>query len=323
MKRPSGFTPQRPTTPEPTRQESPRQERPRRPRRADDAERSVAASEVADATVASAHPTEPIPLPGARTDPAGPEHAPSLREARRNRKKVERAEVKRFTAHSRRRRRGWLIAGGGIVGLALVASALAYTPILSVRAIQVEGAERVSSDAIVADLSSQLGSPFPMVDESAIKAALVTYPLIESYSVEARPPDTLIVRLVERTPVGVLDTGDGFMIVDAAGVVIESGPERPDGFPLIAVDGGLEAEGFTPAAETLRALPDELLARVDSVTATTADDVRFTLRDSDTTVVWGSAEQSGLKAYTLTALMSAQPDFDEYDVSSPSVAVVR
>lgn len=317
MKRPSGFTPQRPSTPEPATTEPDRREH---QGRSGDASRVATERNQAET---EQELTAPIPFTVSRDAPASSVRTPGLREARKQRKRIERAEVKRFTAHSRRRRRTWLIVAGGVVGLALLACALAYTPILSVRSIQVEGAERVSSDAIVADLAGQLGSPFPMVDESAIKAALVTYPLIESYSVEARPPSTLVVRLVERTPVGAIATGDGFTIVDAAGVVIESGPNRPATFPLIAVEGGIDADGFSPAAEVLRALPDELFARVDSVTATTTDDVRFTLRDSDTTVVWGSAEESGLKAYTLTALMKAQPGFDEYDVSSPSVAVVR
>jgi cell division protein FtsQ len=132
------------------------------------------------------------------------------REARKRRKRVEKAEVKRFTASSRRLRRNWLIGIGSILTLALVAVLAAYTPVLSVREIQVEGAFRVNSDAVVKDLSSQLGSPFPLVDDTAIKAALVQYPLIESYSVQARPPSTLIVRLVERTPVGALATATGF-----------------------------------------------------------------------------------------------------------------
>jgi cell division protein FtsQ len=312
MKRPSGFTPQRPSTAEPGREEPGKPTRAERPGRGS----------------SPAGPAEPIPFePASRQqidEPAERAHrSPGLREARRQRKRVERAEVRRFTAQSRRRRRTWLVALGGVVGLALITCLLAYTPILSVRTIQVEGAQRVSPDAVAADLSSQVGSPFPMVDESAIKAALVSYPLIESYSVEARPPSTLVIRLVERTPVGAVDTGDGFLVVDAAGVVVESAAERPDGYPLIAVDGGTEAEGFVPAAAVLRALPGDLFARVDTVTATTTDDVRITLREEETTVVWGSAEESALKAYTLTALMKAQPGFDEYDVSSPAVAVVR
>ncbi|SFN58762.1 FtsQ-type POTRA domain-containing protein [Mycetocola miduiensis] len=338
MKRPSGFTPQRPSTGEPHRQDSTRPARSFRP---------IGES-------APAAPAEPIPFAPITRDTRDeyaerPDQGPhsldhsetqdlgernhgetrnpggtqSLREAQKQRRRIERAEVRRFTAESRRRRRTWLSVLGGVVGLALLACVLAYTPILSVRTIQVEGAERVSSDAVVNDLAGVLGSPFPMVNESAIKAALVRYPLIESYSVEARPPSTLVIRLVERTPVGAVDTGDGFLLVDAAGVVVESGERRPDGYPLIAVDGGAEAESFAPAVAVLRSLPGELFSQVDTVTATTLDDVRFTLRDADTTVVWGSAEESSLKAYTLEALMKAQPDYSEYDVTSPDVAVVR
>jgi cell division protein FtsQ len=310
MKRPSGFTPQRPSTSEPSKADSARPARGSHP-------------------IAEPAPAEPIPFAPIVRDPQhdpveqAPPRSADLREAQKQRKRLERAEVRRFTAQSRRRRRTWLSVLGGIAGLAVLACLLAYTPILSVRTIQVQGAVRVSSDAIVADLASVQGSPFPMVDESAIKAALVRYPLIESYSVEARPPSTLVIRLVERTPVGAVDTGDGFLLVDAAGVVLESGATRPSNYPLIAVEGGVEAESFAPAAAVLRSLPADVFAQVDTVTATTNDDVRFTLRDADTTVVWGSAEESKFKAFTLAALMKAQPGFDEYDVTSPDVAVVR
>ncbi|MFU8947758.1 FtsQ-type POTRA domain-containing protein [Mycetocola zhadangensis] len=307
MKRPSGFTPQRPAE-------------------------TGGGVERPSGDVPTERP-DPIPLFGrdarrqaADDAPAATRDSPdaiSPREARKLRKRVERAEVKRFTASSRRLRRNWLIGIGSIVVLALVAVLAAYTPLLSVREIQVEGAFRVNSDAVVQDLSSQLGSPFPLVDDTAIKAALVTYPLIESYSVEARPPSTLVVRLVERTPVGALATAGGFSVVDAAGVVIEESTTQPANYPLIAVEGGREAPGFLPAAAVLRSLPEELFTTVDQVTATTQDDVTFTLRDGDASIVWGSSDDSKLKAYTLAKLMAAQPGFEVYDVSSPSVAVVR
>jgi cell division protein FtsQ len=316
MKRPSGFTPQRPSTPEPRRPDPTRRGGPAGPERKT-ARPDNAADPIPFAPIGKDEQRDPDD-----SAPA-PIRSPDLREAQKQRKRLERAEVRRFTAQSRRRRRTWLSVLGGVLGLAVLVCLLAYTPILSVRTIQVEGTDRVSPDAIVADLASELGSPFPMVDESAIKAALIRHPLIESYSVEARPPSTLVIRLVERTPVGSVDSGDGFVLVDAAGVVLEAAGDRPGGYPLIAVEEGTESEGFGPAAAVLRALPSGLFARVDTVTATTKDDVRFTLRDAGTTVVWGSPEESALKAYTLDALMKAQPGFAEYDVTSPGVAVVR
>jgi cell division protein FtsQ len=250
---------------------------------------------------------------------------PSVRQARRERKRVERAEVKRFTARSRRRRRTWLIAGGSVVGIGVLAAALAFSPILSVRTIEVDGAMRVSSDAVVQGLQPIVGSPFPLVDQSAIKAELVKYPLIESYSVESRPPDTLVVKLVERTPVGVIDTGEGFTVVDAAGVVIEASNTQPTGYPLIEVPDGVSSEGFQSAAGVLRAMPDELRQKVASVTAKTHDDVTLKLRDTDATVLWGSADDGAFKTLALERLMAATDPATvaQYDVSSRKTVVVR
>jgi cell division protein FtsQ len=248
-----------------------------------------------------------------------------VRQARRERKRVERAEVKRFTARSRRRRRTWLIAGGSVVGIGVLAAALAFSPILSVRTIEVDGAMRVSSDAVVQGLQPIVGSPFPLVDQSAIKAELVKYPLIESYSVESRPPDTLVVKLVERTPVGVIDTGEGFTVVDAAGVVIEASNTQPTGYPLIEVPDGVTSEGFQSAAGVLRAMPDELRQKVSSVTAKTHDDVTLKLRDTDATVLWGSADDGAFKTLALERLMAATDPatVEQYDVSSRKTVVVR
>jgi cell division protein FtsQ len=207
----------------------------------------------------------------------------------------------------------------------VLAAALAFSPILSVRTIEVDGAMRVSSDAVVQGLQPIVGSPFPLVDQSAIKAELVKYPLIESYSVESRPPDTLVVKLVERTPVGVIDTGEGFTVVDAAGVVIEASNTQPTGYPLIEVPEGVSSEGFQSAAGVLRAMPDELRQKVASVTAKTHDDVTLKLRDTEATVLWGSADDGAFKTLALERLMAATDPATvaQYDVSSRKTVVVR
>ena len=65
----------------------------------------------------------------------------------------------------------------------------------------------------------------------------------------------------------------------------------------------------------------ELRARVDSVSATTPDDIVLQLTGG-ASVVWGSAERSALKTLTLQRLMAASPDSTTFDVSSPGVGVV-
>ena len=164
-------------------------------------------------------------------------------------------------------------------------------------------------------------SDLPLLDQAGISSDLAAFPLIRSYTVESHPPDSIVVRVVERQPVGVIQSGSAFTLVDAAKVPIASSEKRPDGFPLIAAGGGaadVDADsGFAAAANVLSALPADVLAQVDTISAKTKDDVSFTLRGSRATVVWGSAEDSSLKAADLAALLKSAAGSSHYDVSSP------
>lgn len=201
----------------------------------------------------------------------------------------------------------------------------AYSPLMAVRTITVEGSKLVNSDGVVNDLQSQIGRPFPLIDQRQIKAELVKYPLIQSYSIEAVPPSTLVIRLVEREPLGLQEADGGFALVDAAGVVLRTDPERIDGYPVIDTDRDAASKGFTAAVAVLRALPDDVRKSVDTVTATTLDDVTLMLGESGATVRWGSADDSAEKARALTDLMAAYPPdtIKLYDVSSSKNVVVQ
>jgi cell division protein FtsQ len=246
-----------------------------------------------------------------------------LRAARRARKRYERDEVRRFTWRSRRRRNAWLISLG-VLGL-LVAFVIVgtYSPLMALRTIEVVGANRLSPGEVQAALSDQLGTPLPLVDADQVKADLSQFTLIRSFITESRPPGTLVVRIVEREPVGVLASPAGFDLVDAAGVVINSGPERPAGFPAIDA-GGIGSPGFQAAVAVVTTLPETIRSQLDTVTAATKDDVTLSLVGG-AHVVWGSADQSEYKAVVLAALMVGHPvdSVTEYDVSSPDSAVLR
>lgn len=266
-------------------------------------------------------PHEPGATPSA--GPLTPRAARSrLRGARRARKQYERDEVRRFTGRSRRRRTNWFIALGTLVALVGFVLAGAYSPLMALRTIEVVGANRVPVDQVTAALKDQLGTPLPLVDLAAVRKDLSRFRLIRSYAVESRPPGTLVVRIVEREPIGVIPSRGGFDLVDAAGVVILSGDEPQAGYPAVAAEVG--SPGFAAAAAVVESLPAGIRARLVTVAAATKDDVTLTL-DGGARVVWGSAEESDYKAVVLAALMVGHPagDVDEYDVSSPDSAVLR
>lgn len=323
MKRPPGPPPSRGGTPrrpesEPERARDARIVPFRRPTKTDARPDAVSESET---------PTEDIPVVAssaeatAEPDVAQPGRAAQASadaRAERRRRRAERSEARRFTAPARLRRRRWAGGLGAVSAVALISVAAAYTPLVAVRSIVVEGAERIDAATVTAELRDQLGRPFPFVSHDEIKQVLVRYPLIETYRVDARPPSTLAIRLIERTPIGAIASSSGFAVVDAAGVVIESSEAQPEGQPLIDVTGGIEGDAFRAIGPVVRGLSAPLRSELVRVSATEADDVEFEL-DGGQRVVWGDSGDSELKERVLSSLRAALPDAAGFDVSSPAV----
>lgn len=284
-------------------------------------------------------PARPVASPGPAAEraelaaerqrvPRGARRPPKdrTRRAERLQRRYERAEIKRFTRRARRRRIGWLTALGvlGLTGI-LIAVAV-FSPILALREIRILGTSRLDPVVLTEAVSGQLGTPLALLDEDRLRRELGEFTTIRSYSTELVPPGTLVITVVERTPLGLVATPSGFDVVDAAGVVLESAAARPAGVPLLALDDdGVEGRGFAAMAEVLVALPPDVLAQVDSITARTRDDVTFTLASTQQRVVWGSAADSDRKAVVLATLLGsfAGSGPGEYDVSAPGIAVFR
>lgn len=233
--------------------------------------------------------------------------------------------MRRFTVRSRRRRLAWIISLTVLVVVAGGSYAAAYSPLFAIEKVTVVGASAVDPAALEQSLQSQLGRPLAAIDTSEVKAALVGFPMVETYSIEARPPHEMVLRIVERTPVGVIASDAGFTLVDAAGVALSTTPDVPAGQPVISATGGAGSEAFIAAGLVIRSLPETIRPAVTAVSATTAQDVTLTLADSGVTVIWGSSDKSVEKAQVLTAAMTASPPgpVSTYDVSTPSAVVVR
>jgi cell division protein FtsQ len=240
--------------------------------------------------------------------------------AARARRRRLRAEIRRFTQKSRRRRIVWLSVLGALIVLISGSAIAAYSPLFAVERINVVGASTIDAAQIQAALADQIGTPLALVSDSEVKAALVAYPLIESYALEAKPPHDLTVRIVERTPIGVIESDAGYTLVDAAGVALSTTPAVPEGQPIVRVASGVESDAFESVGLVVRSLPADVRAVLVEVSASTLDDVSLKL-SSGLNVFWGSAEQSVEKARALTSTMLANPGAGTIDVSSPDVVV--
>ncbi len=219
----------------------------------------------------------------------------------------------------------WLVSLGAIVLVIVGSFTAAYSPLFAVRDITVVGARSLDATAIEKALADQLDKPLAAVDTDAVRDDLAPFAAIETYSVEARPPHGLVVRIVERTPVGVIADGGTFTLVDAAGVTLGESRTAPAGQPVISAVGGLDGPAFRAIGAVVRSLPADLRSRIASATATTAHDVTLTLTETGTRVMWGGSDQSAKKAQVLAAAMKASPPdaVKLYDISSPHAVIIQ
>jgi cell division protein FtsQ len=248
-----------------------------------------------------------------------------VKKASRQRVAAEKAEYRRFTEATRRRRITWAVSLGSVGVLLVSVVVLTLSPVLAFREVRVEGGDRVTSQAVADALQGLYGEPLARVSDERVQTALEPLTLVQAFETRIEPPGTLVVTIVERKPVGAVLSGQAFAVVDAAGVTLWEEPAVPAGLPRILVTADSSSPSFRAITRVLRALPDEILTQVEGITATTLDDVRFTIRGSSHEVVWGSSERSAEKARVLNAALRALEGEQTriIDVTTPDSLVVR
>ncbi len=235
------------------------------------------------------------------------------------------SDERRFTAGRRRRRRAWLTGSGTLVAVALVVSGIVMSPLLTLTDIVVKGRDSVPERIIVGAASDQVGQPLVALNFDAIRERLSSVTRIQSFTTEIQPPHTLVIRVVERQAIGFIANESQWAVVDAAGVVIDTGMEKPSGIPELLGESTTDTS-FSAMAETLVALPSSILANVASMSAQTRDSVRFTLRGVGHEIIWGSPDNSALKLVVMNRAIRVadrSKGVFEIDVSASDNIVLR
>jgi cell division protein FtsQ len=104
------------------------------------------------------------------------------------------------------------------------------------------------------------------------------------------------------------------------GAVFDHYRQPPDGLPRVETSPDAGQDALREAAAVVASLPADLARKVDHVEVATVDQISLVLRD-ERTVLWGSADESELKAEVLGPLLSRPGQ--TYDVSVPGQATVR
>ncbi|OBH15067.1 cell division protein FtsQ [Mycolicibacter sinensis] len=204
-----------------------------------------------------------------------------------------------------------------IIGLGLV---LYFTPVMSVREIEVTGIAAVSRDEVLDVAKVQLGTPLLQVDTGGVAERVAAIRRVASARVQRQYPSALGISVVERVPVVFKDFPDGPHLFDKDGVDFATAPP-PAMLPIFDVDNPGPTDPASRAAlQVMTALAPEVAAQVSRVAAPSVASITLTLADGRV-VIWGNTDRTTEKAQKLAALLT-QPGHT-YDVSSPDLPTVR
>jgi cell division protein FtsQ len=201
---------------------------------------------------------------------------------------------------------------------------------LRVERVSVSGTDVLTPGQVREAADVPVGSPLISVDTDAIEARLLRkLPRIDSVDVVRSWPHGIGLKVVERTPVLIVEKGGKFVEVDDGGVRFATVSQAPKDVPALELTVSESGSG----AASLRRFGEDRLVReavrvagdipvavakiARTVKVRSYDDISLELSDGRT-VAWGSGEKGAAKARTLTALLKAAPDARYFDVSVPT-----
>ncbi len=206
-----------------------------------------------------------------------------------------------------------------VVLLVIVGLVVWFTPLMSVRQVQVRGVSTVSQEQVQGALDVPAGTPLLRVDLGAAAARVAALPRVARATVDRHYPSGLTVSVTERVPTVFVDKPDGTHLLDATGFDFATAPPAP-GLPRLVVANPGPRDALTGAAlAVLGALPGPVRTQVEQVVPASPADVRLTLVGGRT-VLWGSSVDLQHKSAVLAALLT-QPG-KVYDVSSPGLPTI-
>jgi cell division protein FtsQ len=223
--------------------------------------------------------------------------------------------------------RRWLSLRYVLVLLVLVGLAgssvylVLFSSTLQVKRVEVVGNELLSDARIREVADVPLGDQLALVDLARADTRVGSLAEVRSVDVTRSWPDVVRIEVVERTAVAVVELAGRLRGLDEDGVVFREYRSAPQGMPRIRPGGAAGTDALKEAATVVSALPRDLVARVDHVEVVTVDQITLVMRDQRQ-VLWGSAEESELKAEVIDRLLAAE-QAPVYDVSVPGNPTIR
>jgi cell division protein FtsQ len=196
---------------------------------------------------------------------------------------------------------------------------------LRVEQIEVRGAKRMDVTTVYAVALDQKSRAMPLVDLNLVRDRLLQYGWVQDAHVSRRLPDTLLIRIVERTPAAVWQNQGSLSLIDRDGVYLE--PVSTDAMPDLPLVIGPGADRQEPAYQTLMIAAPALKPKVRA--ATWVGNRRWDLLfDSGETLSLPEGDDEAAKALKLFAEKDGTSKllgsgYVKFDLRDPTRMVVR
>jgi cell division protein FtsQ len=216
-------------------------------------------------------------------------------------------------------RRTAIAALVAIVLVALLVWLVGFSSVLGVKKVTVEGTDVLSTTQVVAAADITEGTPLLRLDTDAVRLRVMALPDVAAASVSTSWPNTVVIAVTERQPVGYVLEGSRYGLVDITGTHYRSVTTRPSRLPLLDLstdDSTVARQSAAAVGDVASALPADLRVKVKTISALNPDAVDLALTDGRT-VRWGSPERNAQKAGVLRALL-ARPA-TTIDITNPDL----
>ena len=225
-----------------------------------------------------------------------------------------------------------------LLALAASMAALLYTyfhtGVFHVSEVRVTGNRRLDSAYVVSLSGIGHGDNVLTFDGKAAAARLEEEPWIKRAGIRRHFPDKVELVIEEREAVAQVEAGEGFLLADLDGCLLESSSVPWPGFPVLLVEdpvglvgGRLTGEDFRREAEVLRSMSVQMQPKVASLGC---DERRgaYLVTGEGIRVFLGDGEDLPLKLENAFAIMEdpevrrKYPLLDYVDVSCPGEPVI-
>ena len=207
-------------------------------------------------------------------------------------------------------------------------------PVFYVRKIRPVGNRTISSAEIVQALDIPPESNVFLIRKAMVVRQALKNPVVKEARVYRRPPGTLVLRIVERKPHAVLDTGGTLYEVDSSGVPFRAVKEASADVPVIFCDLSsevvfgkpLDDSAFKIGRECLLLAQQEEISGVAKITVDQNHHLCLNVRD-DFEIRLGRPEQLseklGIAAQAMKQIPRLRQHGEYIDVTCPKAPVMK